>query len=78
MFYFLPIVYNILNTASLAPPCFGPYKAPAAPAIQVYTSTPDDDKCRTAAVEQLSSCSACNMNKTYNALTSFGCGLNDF
>jgi len=35
MFYFLPIDSNILSTASLAPPCFGPYKAPAAPAIQV-------------------------------------------
>ncbi len=30
------------------------------------------DVYRPAAVEQLSSCSACNMNKTYNALTSFG------
>lgn len=58
MFSFFPICSNILKTASLAPPCFGPYNAPAAPAIDVYTSTPDDDKCLTAAVEQLSSCSA--------------------
>jgi len=35
IFYFLPICYNILKTASLAPPCLGPYRAPAAPAIDV-------------------------------------------
>jgi hypothetical protein len=28
------------STASLAPPCSGPYSAPTAPATAVYTSTP--------------------------------------
>jgi hypothetical protein len=35
MFYFVPIAYNIRITASLAPPCLGPYNAPADIAIAV-------------------------------------------
>ena len=65
------------KTASLAPPCLGPYKAPVAPAIEVYISTPDEDKCLTAAVEQFSSCSACKINRTSKAWTSLGCGLKE-
>lgn len=59
----LPMRASMRSTASLAPPCSGPYSAPTAPAMAVYTSTPLDDRWRTAAVEQFISCSACRMNR---------------
>lgn len=43
---------NIRITASLAPPCLGPYNAPAAMAMAVYTSTPELLICLTNEVEQ--------------------------
>ena len=75
MFYFEPIDSSILMTASLAPPCLGPYKAPAAMATAVYTSTPELEMCLMKEVEQFISCSAWRMKRTSRALTSFGCGL---
>ena len=71
MLFRLPISSNIRKTASLAPPCFGPYNAAAEPAIHVYTSTPLEARWRTNAVEQFNSCSACNINNTSKAWTNF-------
>lgn len=36
----LPMRASMRSTASLAPPWRGPYSAPTAPAMAVYTSTP--------------------------------------
>jgi hypothetical protein len=44
--------YSIRITAELAPPCLGPYKAPADIAIAVYISTPELEICLTNEVEQ--------------------------
>jgi len=43
----------------------------APPATAEYTSTPEDARCLTPAVEQLSSCSACRINRVSRALTNF-------
>jgi hypothetical protein len=40
IFSTLPISFNILSTASFAPPCSGPYRAPTPPERAVKTSTP--------------------------------------
>ena len=70
-----PMRLSMRSTASLAPPCSGPYSAPTAPPTVVYTSTPDDARWRAAAVEQFISCSACRMNMTSSARASRGCGV---
>ena len=45
-----------------------------APAIAVYTSTPEEARWRAAAVEQFISCSACRMNMTSRARDRRGLG----
>lgn len=40
MFSTLPMRCSMRSTASFAPPCRGPYRAPTAPDTAVYTSTP--------------------------------------
>lgn len=53
MFSTLPMRCSMRSTASFAPPCKGPYRAPTAPDTAVYTSTPlHSAHARTATAQQ--------------------------
>ena len=55
MFFFSPISSSICSTASLAPPCNGPYNAAIPAETAENGSTWDDPTARTALVEQFCS-----------------------
>ena len=62
------------STASLAPPCSGPYSAAVAAAVAEYGSTCELPTPRMAVEEQFCSWSACRMNRMSSARSSVGFG----
>ena len=68
----LPISRSMVSTASLAPPCSGPYSAAEAPASAEYGSTSELPMARIALVPQFCSWSACRMNRMSRARSSTG------
>lgn len=71
-----PISFNILSTASLAPPWYGPHKAVIPAAIQANGLANDEPAILTVDVDAFYSWSACNINIVSNALTITGSTLN--
>ena len=67
-----PIRRSIRSTASLAPPCRGPYSAAMPADTAEYGSTWEEPTERTALVEQFCSWSACRISRMSRALTSRG------
>src|SRR5574344_1782586 len=65
----------ILNATSLAPPCFGPLKAPIEPVIQEYISEFVPAITLEVNVEALNSCSAYKIKDTCIALTQDSLGF---
>ena len=75
MFFLSPISSSICSTASLAPPCSGPYSA-AIPALTAENgSTCDEPTARTALVEQFCSWSAWRISRISSARCSTLLGL---
>jgi hypothetical protein len=70
----VPIWSSIRSTASLAPPCSGPYSAAMAPAVAEYGSACELPMLRIAFVLQFCSWSACRMKSTSSARSSTGLG----
>src|SRR6202163_2515336 len=75
MFFGLPILASIFNTASLAPPCAGPHSEAMPAAMQANGLAPDDPALRTVAVEAFCSWSAWRMKIRSIALASTGLTL---
>ena len=71
-FFASPISSIIRSTASLAPPCSGPYSAAIPAETAENGSTCDEPTPRTALVEQFCSWSACRMSRTSSARWSTG------
>ncbi len=71
----LPIRRSMRSTASLAPPCSGPYSAPIAPASATYGSALADPITRIVVAEQFCSWSACRMNRMSSARSRTGLTL---
>ena len=76
MFFLSPISSSIRSTASLAPPCSGPYSAAIPADTAENGSTCEEPTPRTAFVEQFCSWSACRIRSVSSARSSTGFGLN--
>ena len=75
MFFLSPISSSIRSTASLAPPCSGPYSAAIPADTAENGSTCEEPTPRTAFVEQFCSWSACRISSVSSARSSTGFGL---